>query len=281
MKKMKIFMAAIVAALFFTGCGSSENVKLDLEKITEELGTLSSKEFFMPGVLDILDTQEEVFFENAEDVYYNLNEKFGLTEDSIVEYSIRINEENYDMYLILKPAEGKKDDVKNEMNTYFASLEDSANEEGQEKIKNRLEKEYQGYLFYIVTNNKNEEVYNLMISSKSPVFSAMMDVPEEALEMTFGINPELVEEYTAKVPMMIVNSNMYLIIKPKEGKENEVKEAINTYMKNLEDQWSTYLPDQYELVKNRKEEKIGNYLVYIVSNDNESAYNTVKNNKIK
>ena len=120
-----------------------------------------------------------------------------------------------------------------------------------------------------------------MISSKSPVFSAMMDVPEEALEMTFGINPELVEEYTAKVPMMIVNSNMYLIVKPKEGKENEVKEAINTYMKNLEDQWSTYLPDQYELVKNRKEEKVGNYLVYIVSNDNEAVYKAIKNNKIK
>ena len=37
-------------------------------------------------------------------------------------------------------------------------------------------------------------------------------------------------------------------------------------MTNLEEQWSTYLPDQYELVKNRLEEKYGDYLIYIISN---------------
>ena len=51
-------------------------------------------------------------------------------------------------------------------------------------------------------------------------------------------------------------------------------------MKKLETQWETYLPDQYELVKNRKEVKIGDYLVYIVSNNNDLVFDTISKNKI-
>ena len=47
-----------------------------------------------------------------------------------------------------------------------------------------------------------------------------------------------------------------------------------------ENQWEHYIPEQYELVKNRKVEKIGDYLVYIVSTDNNLVFNTIQNNKV-
>lgn len=278
MKKWKLFTTLFVAMLLFTGCGK-ENIRLDLEKINQELPNAISDKFYMQGVYSIIDNQEEPFFENLNDIY-NLNEKFNLTEENILEYSVRMNEETYDMYFILKPMKGKEDTLKNEMKAFFESLDEKVENEYKEKVSNRLVKEYQGYLIYIISNN-NEEVYNAMLTSKQPIFGAMMDVESDALEATFGLNPDFVEEYIARVPMMIVNSNMYLIVKPKEGKESEVKEIIDTYMKNLEEQWSTYLPAQYDLVKNRKEEKIGDYFVYIVSNDNDAVYNIIKNNEIK
>lgn len=278
MKKWKLFTTLFIAMLLFTGCGK-ENIQLDLQKINQELPNAISDKFYMQGVYSIIDDQEEPFFENLNDIY-NLNEKFNLTEENILEYSVRMNEENYDMYFILKPIEGKEEILKKEMKAFFESLDEKVENEYKEKVSNRLIKEYQGYLIYIISNN-NEEVYNAMLTSKQPIFGAMMDVESDALEATFGLNPDLVEEYIARVPMMIVNSNMYLIVKPKEGKESKVKEIIDTYMKNLEEQWSTYLPAQYDLVKNRKEEKIGDYFVYIVSNDNDAVYNIIKNNKIK
>ena len=278
MKKWKLFTTLFIAMLLFTGCGK-ENIQLDLQKINQELPNAISDKFYMQGVYSIIDDQEEPFFENLNDIY-NLNGKFNLTEENILEYSVRMNEENYDMYFILKPIEGKEEILKKEMKAFFESLDEKVENEYKEKVSNRLIKEYQGYLIYIISNN-NEEVYNAMLTSKQPIFGAMMDVESDALEATFGLNPDLVEEYIARVPMMIVNSNMYLIVKPKEGKESEVKEIIDTYMKNLEEQWSTYLPAQYDLVKNRKEEKIGDYFVYIVSNDNDAVYNIIKNNKIK
>ena len=278
MKKWKLFTTLFIAMLLFTGCGK-ENIQLDLQKINQELPNAISDKFYMQGVYSIIDDQEEPFFENLNDIY-NLNEKFNLTEENILEYSVRMNEENYDMYFILKPIEGKEEILKKEMKAFFESLDEKVENEYKEKVSNRLIKEYQGYLIYIISNN-NEEVYNAMLTSKQPIFGAMMDVESDALEATFGLNPDLVEESLARVPMMIVNSNMYLIVTPKEVKESKVNEIIDTYMKNLEEQWSTYLPAQYDLVKNRKEEKIGDYFVYIVSNDNDAVYNIIKNNKIK
>ena len=66
-----------------------------------------------------------------------------------------------------------------------------------------------------------------------------------------------------------------MIVKPNEGKEDVVKEAINTYMTNLESQMEFYLVDQYELVKNRLEKEYGGYLIYIVSTDNDKVYNSI------
>lgn len=61
-------------------------------------------------------------------------------------------------------------------------------------------------------------------------------------------------------------------------KKDVVKEKLDTYMTNLEEQWKTYLPDQYELVKNRLVKEYGDYLIYIVSSDNEAVFNEIKAN---
>ena len=105
-----------------------------------------------------------------------------------------------------------------------------------------------------------------------------MEVKDEMLSTQFGIEKEMVEEYLIKMPMMITSSNTYIIVKPAEGKEKEVKEKLDTYMVNLEEQWKTYLPDQYELVKNRLFKDYGDYLIYIVSSDNEAVFNEIKAN---
>lgn len=38
----------------------------------------------------------------------------------------------------------------------------------------------------------------------------------------------------------------------------------------------TYLPEQYELVKNRLEKEYGDYLIYIVSSNNDLVFETIK-----
>ena len=46
-------------------------------------------------------------------------------------------------------------------------------------------------------------------------------------------------------------------------------------MTNLEKTWSTYLPDQYDIVKNRMEKEAGDYLIYIATADNQKVYDAI------
>lgn len=269
----KIFSLLLVGLLLITGCGKS-NVNLDLDKISKELDNLTSDGFYLQGVYSLID--EKDYFENLEDIYeYDFEKVFGLTAENIGdEYLARINKSNNTMLLIFKPLQNK-DKIKEEMDAYFKSIEST-----NTLVKTRLETEYEGYLIYIVSNDNNK-VLETIKSSKSSTFNNLVPVEGEMVESTLGIKEDTYSEILMKVPMMIVQSNMYIIIKPEDGKKEDVKKAIDKYMTNLEEQWKTYLPDQYELVKNRKYEEYGGYLIYIVSSDNDKVFETIKKNEIK
>jgi len=185
------------------------------------------------------------------------------------------NFNNNDMYLVLKPVEGKKETIKNELETYFTGLVNKASDESvKTKLENRKEIEYEGLLIYVVSDN-NDAVYEAIISSKAALYGMTMNIDDESLEQVFKIKPEDLEEYLIAIPAMNVRTNSYFIVKPKADKEDTVKEALEAYMKNLETQMENYLADQYSLIEERLEKEYGGYYIYIISNDNEKVYNEI------
>lgn len=94
---------------------------------------------------------------------------------------------------------------------------------------------------------------------------ATVDVTMDLIDTYFGINRENVVNAAGKIPSMNVHSSMYIIIEAKDGKAEDVKAELNTYAENYEQMWSTYLPDQYELVKNRRLGSTGNYVYLIIA----------------
>lgn len=272
MKNMlkKLLLGSMCLCLF-TGCGNKD-VDLDLDKIKEDLSNLAMDTVSIPSISSNISE----YFANAESIYdHDFDEKFGLNKEDIESYAVAIDDHTKDMYFILKPIDGKKETVKETMNAYFENLLSSlTDEESKNKVENRKEEEYQGILIYLVSD-QNEQVMTAIKNSKDPVFGMMMYIDQDALNQNFNINSEDLEEYLIATPMMIVNSNTYIIVKPKANKKETVKKAIDKYMTDLETQWSTYLPDQYELVQNRLVKEYGGYLIYIVSSDNEKVYNTI------
>ncbi len=109
-----------------------------------------------------------------------------------------------------------------------------------------------------------------------PLFSSMMELDADLLKQSWNIDTSSLSAYIAKMPMMNVKASMYAILKPTNGKAEEVKAQMETYLTSYEEQWATYLPDQYELVKNRAFEEINGYLVYVISEDNEAFLNVVR-----
>ena len=261
MKKL-LLCIGIFSLFLITGCSSeNENVSLKLDELSTKLDTLKGESFDRFTASEIVSTKIEGLVEVYE---YDFEEKFKLNVEDIQEYSIAINEETLDMYFFVKPLEGKKDSVKEAIDNYLESVEKTPSYE-----------EHLGYLLYVVAEDSDNLLKEIK-DCKGQIFGALMQLDDDMLSQQLGIEKDMVEEYLIKVPMMITNSHTYAIIKPSEGKKADVKEKMDTYMKNLETQWETYLPDQYELVKNRLVEEYGDYLIYIVSSDNEIVFNAIK-----
>lgn len=74
------------------------------------------------------------------------------------------------------------------------------------------------------------------------------------------------------------DATMVLILLPKNGKNNEVKSEIEKFIDSYNNQWvgMNYFPDQKELVQNALYTTYGNYLIYIVSSNNDEILKLVK-----
>ena len=275
MKKNKIlWLGMVVLSIFLvSGCGK-ENITLDLQKAKNNIDQLMSEDYSRAtAVTYMVDTG--LFGENLEDVY-NLNE-LGINQDYIMnvngseDYSMAITKEDpagYS-YFVGKPKAENKEDLIKQLDEYYKDVEGLFTEE------------LNGYLVYLVSENNDIAFDFLKENGHQPLFPMLMELDEESLEPILGIQKEDVEEFAIQLPMTIVSSQSYFIIKPKEGKKDTIKNAMNEYLENQEQQWSTYLAEQYELVKNRKETELGDYLIYIISKDNDKVLNAIKEAQIK
>ena len=277
MKKIVLCLTLIMAAIVLTACGK-ENVSLNLEDLSSKLDNLKGEEFDRFTAANIINEKIEGLKE-IYDYEYDFKENFGLNSEDIEFYTIAMNENNMDMYLFIQPLEDKKSDVKLALDNYFSELEKNENQEIADKAKNKSYTQIGSYLIYIMTDN-SADILNSIKDAKENVFGALMEVNDETLESQFNINKSDVKEYLIKVPMMITSSNSYIIIKPADGKKDEIKEKMDEYMTKLEKQWETYLPIQHELVKNRLEKEYGDYLIYIISSDNDLVFETIKANNL-
>lgn len=246
-----------------TGC--TNDVSLDLEKIKTELIDLEEDKF-APSQLYQLDTSK--YFNETEEIYdlteYNI-------DSSNVDYmqGIKSTDNDY-FYLVIKPTKDNADKIKNSMNEYLNKLDET-------KIK---VDEYEEYIIYVYSDNSTELLKEIK-TAKAKVLPSLMEVNKDSIKDILEIEDKWIDEILMMQPLMNVNASQFIIIKPASGYKDKIKDKVDAYMNALEEQWKTYLPDQYELVKKRKEEKIGNYLVYIISGNNELIYNTIKKNEVK
>ena len=130
---------------------------------------------------------------------------------------------------------------------------------------------------YFILNNRSEnksldvELAGQTLANNTPFNEmATMDITIEELNTIYGINTENVEQVVGKMPMMNVQASMYVLIQAKDGTVETVREELNKYAKQYEEQWSMYLPEQYELVQNRKVGTIGNTVYMIISENAET-----------
>ncbi|MFI3260336.1 MAG: DUF4358 domain-containing protein [bacterium] len=266
MKRKYLVLGAMCSVALLGGCSSdsSEDYSLSLDKVEIGIDSLTDGKFS----LNVINTEEMTEFEGYMEYIYDFQyeELFKLNPEYVDanESSIKYSAETGELLAVIKATEGSNSGVESSMGEFCANLE------GCEETS------FDDYLMY-VSSSDNSSVITEVKNAETPIFNNMMMVDDEMFESMLGIDPTLVDEYLVKVPMMVVSSSSYIIVKPSEGNFEKVEGLLEDYMKSLEDTWEMYLPDQYELVKNRLTKTYGDYLIYIISTDNELVYNKIIN----
>ncbi len=130
--------------------------------------------------------------------------------------------------------------------------------------------------YFILNGSEEEKTIDLntasqTLSNSSPFNElSTMDITIDVLSSVYGINTQNVENVIGKMPMMNVQASMFLLIQAKDGTAETVKSELDQYATKYEEQWSTYLPEQYELVKNRKTGIVGNVVYMIIAENAET-----------
>jgi len=123
--------------------------------------------------------------------------------------------------------------------------------------------------------NLNLEEINTKLG-ETELFSKTEKIDISYIENKYGLDSKGIEEYSIYMARTSMSSSMYAIFKVSDDK---VKERIeSTFIDKYVHSWTdiVYEPEEAELVNNMHSEKYGDYLIYIISSDNNKVINIIK-----
>ncbi len=100
--------------------------------------------------------------------------------------------------------------------------------------------------------------------------SDMENVDESSLTDVYGINLDIVSEYVIKLN---ADGDLYAILKTSD--KVETKDDMDNYFERIKEFNTAYSPERLEILENRLEKEVGDYLIYIVAEDAEDIYQDV------
>lgn len=103
--------------------------------------------------------------------------------------------------------------------------------------------------------------------------SDLKEISDETLEDVYSMDLSEMKEYTFKQNK---DGDFYAIIKT--DNVDGVKASMNDYFEKVQKFNTNYSPERIEILDNRVEKEIDDYLVYIVSKDADDIYNKIIEN---
>ena len=98
----------------------------------------------------------------------------------------------------------------------------------------------------------------------------MQEVDEESLQDVYGLNLDIMEVHVIK---QNTEGDLYAIIKTNE--KTQVKNDMVKYFEKIQKFNANYSPERLEILNNRVEQEIGDYLIYIVAKNADEIYNNI------
>ncbi len=126
--------------------------------------------------------------------------------------------------------------------------------------------------------NEKVEIDTQKVTTELKSFSYFKDdksINDEDLIAGYGIDTKIISEYAIYISSAVSNPSMYIVAKPVEGKMSVLKFQIKDMFSKYESSYAGYYPESVSMIQNRLEKEYNGYLIYIVSDDNETVYNKI------
>lgn len=268
----KKIMLIICSILLLAGCGVKEK-EFNWNSVSKSLQELSKDDLDYENMKTILkDKINEYEIVSTEDI----KEKIGITKDMYYNVFFAKHKELENLIIVMEPKEDQKEIVELKLKDYFDQLIQTAKtEEGKQLYENRLEQSYGKHLFYIVGNDP-KKILDDIKEINQKVFAHMISLEKTDLEKVVGLKINQIEGYLFAVSDKLDHVEQYLIVKTSKNKKASIQQIVHNYFENLENKWKEKDEKNYQLLKKRLEKELDQYLIYIVSDENEKAFKTIE-----
>ena len=132
-------------------------------------------------------------------------------------------------------------------------------------------------MLMFVTGCGNNDISELNIDETKKIIEQdlkdMKDVSEDSLEDVYGLNLDLMEVHVIKEN---TSGDLYAIIKTTD--KNQTKKDMENYFEKVKTFNANYSPERLEILEDRVEKEIGDYLIYIVAENADEIYENIINN---
>lgn len=132
-------------------------------------------------------------------------------------------------------------------------------------------------MLMFVTGCRNNDISELNVDETKKIIEQdlkdMKDVSEDSLEDVYGLNLELMEVHVIKEN---TSGDLYAIIKTTD--KNQTKKDMENYFEKVKTFNANYSPERLEILEDRVEKEIGDYLIYIVAENADEIYENIINN---
>ena len=91
----------------------------------------------------------------------------------------------------------------------------------------------------------------------------------------YGIDVSLLDEYVIYISSSVEDPSMYMVLNVKEGNESVVKYQVNDMFNKYLSAYKGYYPEAAGIIEAKMEKEYSDYLIYIISNDNQKVYNKI------
>lgn len=267
----KTLKIALTLILMLSGCQTKSSLHLD--ELNHELPYLSEEGFDINHVLSSVEYEKENIFENMIDIYEYDYEALGIHSENIIQGIVRVSPTSAQMYMVFKVASGKEDILISDLQTLLANKKLNSTSNEDIKLLENAHIEQNDDFVALIVSSDNQKVLDRIKNSKNHLFGVLTPATDEDLP-TYHLTKEMVSEYAIQKPILTC-SKSYIIVKPHFGKEDEVKEALESYLVDLKTHFMS-IPNEEKLISNALVTEVEGYQIVIISHNNDKVLEAIQ-----